>query len=130
MSTYRFPDIPRTVAKTLEGLAAAGRVGTRTPASLTGLLPFVRVTRDGGYSDRVSDYARISVDVLDTDLIRGEALAEAIRQDLTDGPRRLDAAVLDRITCDNAPQEVAPWAPGINRYTAQYTVVSRRHRTA
>lgn len=127
---YRFPDAPRTIAKLLEPLAGAGKVGTRVPSSLTGLMPYVRVTRHGGPSDTVSDYAVIHVDVLGDDLAAAEQLAERIRQKLTTERLRLGAAVVDRVTCDSAPEEMPPWSTGINRFEARYTAVFRRYRAA
>lgn len=126
----RFPNAPRTVAKLLEQLSGNGRAGTRTPASLTGLMPYVRVTRIGGNSDEVSDYARIAIDVIGDNLTAIEDLSERIRQFLTQNKLRLGRAVIDRVTVDAAPQEVAPWASGIYRYEARYLVVSRRYRPA
>lgn len=118
------------VARLLAGLAAEDRVGVTTPENLTGRLPFIRVTRAGGPRDRVNDYARLAVDVLDDDYTRGFALAEDIAMFLAPGWLRQDAVLVDRVVIDGAPQEVTPWAPGIFRFEAAYTVVSRRHRVA
>lgn len=127
----RFADMAATVAHLLAQLAAADRVGVATPADLTGLLPFIRVTRAGGPRDGLSDFARIHIDVLDDDYDAGFALAEDIaaflarRTGLRYGP-----VVIDRCGVDSAPSEVVPWAPGIFRFEASYTVVSRRHSVA
>lgn len=126
----RFPDTAGLVAHLLGSVNAAQRVGITTPADLTGLLPFVRVTRTGGPRDWVSDFARIAVDVLDSDYARGYALAEDIAAYLEPGKLRWGNALVDRITVDSAPQEVAPWAPGIFRFETTYTVVSRRYPVA
>jgi hypothetical protein len=126
----RFADIPTVVAQLLAGVNDPERVGIATPADLTGLMPFARVTRSGGPRDRINDFARITVDVLDNDYARGQAMAEDIAAYLEPARQRLGAVVLDRIAVDSAPQEVAPWAPGIFRFEAAYTVVSRRHRVA
>lgn len=127
----RFPDAAKTVAKILEPLAPAtakgSRVGTRTPAELTGLMPFVRVVRDGGPSDLVSDYALLYIDVFSDSLSAAETLAERIRERLTMERLRLGQAVVDSVTCTNAPTELPPWAPGIHRFESRYTVVFRRY---
>lgn len=125
---YRFPDAARTVAKLLEPLASPQRVGTRTPASLTGVMPFIRVTRRGGSSDEVNDYARIYIDVLATDVGAAELLSERIREFLTSRTHRLGRAVIDRVSVDSAPEELAPWSSGVFRFEGRYTVVSRRHK--
>lgn len=126
----RFADTAATVARVLIPLAAADRVGIATPDNFTGLLPFVRVTRAGGPRDRLNDYARLAVDVFDTDYARGHTLAEDIAALLEQGRLRDGAVLIDRVTVDNAPQELPPWAPGIFRFEATYTVVSRRYLAA
>jgi hypothetical protein len=126
----RFADIATAMAKILGTPAGTTKVGIATPENLTGLMPFVRVTRSGGPRDRVSDYARIAVDVFDSDYTRGQAMAETVARYLEPGRLRFGAVLIDRVVCDIAPREVAPWAPGIFRWEATYTVVSRRYRTA
>lgn len=128
--TERFADIATVVARLLGDINAPERVGITTPADLTGLLPFARATRNGGPRDRLSDFARINVDIFDDDYDRGFALAEEIATYLQPGRLRLGPVVIDRVLVDQAPQEIAPWAPGIFRFESRYTIVSRRHRVA
>lgn len=127
----RFPDAAKTIAKLLEPLvpatAAGARVGTRTPDNLTGRMPFIRVVRDGGPSDMVNDFALLYVDVFGDNLAAVETLSERIRERLTQDRLRLGGAVVDSVTCTNAPTELPPWAPGINRFESRYTVVFRRY---
>lgn len=125
----RFADIATTVARILGAVAGPTKVGIATPSNLTSLMPFVRVTRSGGPRDRVNDYARIAIDVFDSNYSRGHAMAETVASYLEPGRLRLGAVLIDRVFVDAAPREVAPWAPGIFRFEAAYTVVSRRHRT-
>jgi hypothetical protein len=126
----RFADMAGTVAHLLVAVAAPERVGITTPDDLSGLLPFVRVTRSGGPRDRINDFARLAVDVFADDYDGGFALAEDIAAFLEPGRLIYGPVVIDRVAVDSAPQEVAPWAPGIFRFEAAYTVVSRRHRGA
>lgn len=126
----RFADMATTVAQLLAVVAGAGRTGVATPDNLTGLMPFVRATRGGGPRDRINDHARIYIDVFDADYARGFAMAEAIAAYLEPGRLHYGPVVIDRVVVDSAPQEVAPWAPGIFRFEARYTIVSRRHRVA
>ncbi len=127
----RFPNAAKTIAKILEPLSPAvtkgARVGTRTPADLTGLMPFIRVVRDGGPSDLVSDYAFLYIDVFSDNLSAAETLSERIREKLTTESLRLGGAVVDSVDCTNGPTELPPWAPGINRFESRYTVVFRRY---
>jgi hypothetical protein len=133
-STFRrFPDAAKTIARILEPLAPAtakgARVGTRTPDNLTGLMPFVRVVRDGGPSDLVNDYALLYIDVFSDSLAAAEKLSEQIREKLTTERLRLGGAIVDSAVCTNAPTELPPWASGINRFESRYTVVFRRYST-
>lgn len=128
--TERFADIASTAAHLLTALAGAGHTGITTPASFTGVMPFARVTRIGGPRDRLNDYARLAVDVFDDDYDRGAGLAENIQALLEPGRLRYGAVLIDRVTTDSAPTEVAPWAPGIFRWEARYTLISRRARVA
>ncbi len=126
----RFADVASVLAHLLAAVTAPEQVGVAFPAELPGRLPFVRVTRSGGPRDRLNDYARIAVDVLDDDYDRGYATAEDVAAFLEPGRLHYGAVVIDRVGVDSAPQEVAPWAPGIFRFEAAYTVVSRRVRAA
>lgn len=126
----RFADMATAVASILAAVAAPDRVGIATPDDLTGRMPFIRVTRSSGPRDRINDYARLSVDVFDTDYTRGFTTAEDVATFLEPGRQHWGPVVIDRVVVDSAPQEVAPWAPGIFRFEAAFTVVSRRHRVA
>lgn len=128
--TERFADMATVVAHLLATVNAPERVGIATPADLTGLLPFVRAARSGGPRDRLNDFARINVDVLDDNYDRGFALAEDITAYLQPARLHLGPVLIDRVTVDQAPQEIAPWAPGIFRFESRFTIVSRRHRVA
>lgn len=128
--TERFADMATVVAHLLATLNTPERVGIATPADLTGLLPFVRATRSGGPRDRLNDFARINVDVLDDDYDRGFALAEDIAAYLQPARLLLGPVLIDRVMVDQAPQEIAPWAPGIFRFESRFTIISRRHRAA
>lgn len=128
---WRFPNAARTIAKILEPIAGTNKIGTRTPASLTpAVMPYVRVRRLGGPSDQVNDFAYIHIDVLSDNLDAAEQLSERIRQKLTTEKLAYGAVVVDRISCESAPEEMPLWAPGINRFEARYTAVFRRYRAA
>jgi hypothetical protein len=128
--TERFADMASTVAHLLEQVVGVGRTGIATPDDLLGLMPFARATRDGSPRDRLNDYARITVDVFDSDYDRGMTAAESIAAFLEPGRLRLGPVLIDRVRIDSAPQEVTPWSPGIFRFEARYLIVSRRHRAA
>lgn len=125
MPATRFPDVQRLLAAALVPFAGAdNRTGIETPADLEGRLPFVRVRRVGGPSDRLNDYARIEVDVFASTYSIAENLAEDIRQWLCGPPPPLPA--LDRAVCDLGPREL-PWGDGtVRRWGAEYELVARR----
>jgi hypothetical protein len=127
----RFPDAAKTIAKILEPLVPATtkgpRVGTRTPTDFAGVMPFIRVVRDGGPSNLVNDFAFLYVDVFSDSLDAAEKLSEQIREKLTMDRLRLGRAIVDNVECTNGPTELPPWAPGINRFESRYTVVFRRY---
>jgi hypothetical protein len=124
----RFPDAPKTLAKILgSSLVAAGQAGTRTPDDFAGLMPYIRVIRVGGYNDGINDYARVAVGVFSDNLSVTEETAEKVRTKLTTEKLRLGPAIVDRVACDSAPQEMDQWAPGINHFEARYLTVFRRY---
>lgn len=128
---YQFPDIEAALVALLEPFVpTAEQVGTETPTALAQMLPFVRVVRHGGYSDRLSDHAYVDIDVYAPHRADGVALAEAVRQYLTGPPLRVGRVVIDRI--DNvAAQQELPWGDrGVRRFAATYLVAARRHTTS
>lgn len=124
MTFYRFPDVQKLLVADLETLAGAGHTGIETPVNLGDVLPFVRVRRIGGPSDRLNDYATVDVDVYEALYGDGELLAEQVRQYLCGPPPPI--AALDRVDCETGPREL-PWGDGnVRRWGATYHVVARR----
>ncbi len=125
----RFPDVQRLLVFELEALAGAGHTAIQTPPDLTDVLPFVRVLRIGGPSDRLHDFPTIDVDVFAATYTAAELLAEQIRQWLVGPPPPVRE--LDRVDVDVAPREL-PWGDGstVRRFGATYRAVTRRHRAA
>lgn len=122
-----FPDVARVLVEDLETLAGVGHTGTQTPVDLAGVLPFVRVLRVGGGSDRLNDLPVIDVDVFADTYAAAELLAERIRQRLVGPPPAQPQ--LDRADCEVGPREL-PWGDGqIRRFGATYTLITRRRRT-
>lgn len=120
----RFPDVQRLLVAELEALAGDGRTGIETPGDLADRLPFVRVLRVGGFSDRLNDRASVDVDVFAATYTAGELLAEQVRQHLVGPPPPVGA--LDRVDVEVAPREL-PWGDGtVRRWNATYTVIARR----
>lgn len=120
-SAIRFPDVQRVLVAALAGF---GTTGLETPADWAGQLPFLRVMRTGGPSDRINDSAVVDVDVFDATYTEVEDLAERVRQYLTGPPPPV--AVFDRVDCEIGPREI-PWGDGdVRRFHATYRITSRR----
>lgn len=123
----RFPDVQRLLVDELETLAGDGRTAIETPTNLADVLPFVRVLRVGGFSDRINDRATVDIDVFAATYGAAELLAERVRQHLVGPPPPV--TLFDRIDCEIAPREL-PWGDGtVRRWNATYLVTSRRHLT-
>jgi hypothetical protein len=124
----RFPDVQRELVDDLAVLVGADHVAIETPAELAAALPFVRVLRIGGSSDRFNDVAVVEVDVFAATYTDGEPLAEQVRQRLVGPPPPVPR--LDRIDCEIAPREL-PWGDGtVRRWNATYHITSRRYLAA
>jgi hypothetical protein len=107
-----------------------GRIGTSAPADLDDRLPFIRVRRTGGPTDRVNDAPTLLVDVFADTYAVAEPLAGRIRDWLLfNGPHKANGLIFDRIGCDSSPQEL-PWSDTatVRRFGATYTCVFRAHR--
>jgi hypothetical protein len=121
VAARRYPNIERVLIARLVGAELAPHAGIETPADFTGQLPFTRVRRIGGYSNRLNDIATVDIDVFHTTYADGTLLAEDIRQYLT--ATTLDG--VDRIDCAAAPREL-PWGDGtVRRWNATYRTVTR-----
>lgn len=121
-----FPDVEVLLVGYLEGLVAdSAQVDTETPGDFTGLLPFIRVYRFGGSSDRFNDFADIQLDVFAELRSVGFPLLRRIQSLLMGPPPPI--ALLDRVDCTVGPHELE-WADGdtVRRWGATYRVVSRR----
>lgn len=103
----RFPDVHALLVTALEGLAGGPEhTGIETPANLAEVLPFVRVRRFGGGSDRFYDFPIVDVDVFGSHYAGTEALAERIRQYLVGPPPAV--VLLDRVDCTTS---CGTWTP-------------------
>lgn len=121
----RFPDVQRVLVADLETVAGDGHTGIETPEDLASALPFIRIRRSGGGSDRLNDFATVDVDCFAATYTEAEQLAERVRQRVVGPPPPI--AVLDRATCEVGPREL-PWGDGqIRRFAATYQIAARRH---
>jgi hypothetical protein len=121
-----FPDIETAIMDLLEDLVGTDSIGTSTTPDLGNLLPFIRVTRFGGADDRITDTARVDIDVFGATRPDAYPLAETVRQRMLAAPHTVNGVVIGTVTTDAAPTEV-PWDDQlIRRWTASYQVKARR----
>lgn len=108
-------------------LADFGQVGTVLPSDLHAKLPFVRPRRIGGADDRVTDVARVVVDVFAVSRAVAWDLALRVQQRMISGPRLVPGAgVIDRATTNVGPQDAPYEDSRVRLVTAIYDVSSRR----
>lgn len=119
-----FPDIEGAL---LTFLADLGTCYVVAPPDLQNHLPAIRITRFGGADDRVTDVARIDIDVFTADRASGFTISEQIRQRLLGYPLSLTNCIIDRVTTNTGPMEI-PWGDAIvRRRNASYSVSCRRY---
>ncbi|WP_289009965.1 hypothetical protein [uncultured Thermomonospora sp.] len=108
-------------------LADFGEVGTVLPDGLADLPLYIRVRRVGGADDRITDAARMAVDVFAPTRAAAWEQARLIQQHLISGPRAIPGAgIIDRVRTEVGPQETPYDTPGVRCVTAIYVVSSRR----
>lgn len=120
-----FPDMEEAFIALLSPLA---RAATETPGSWDGNLPFFRVVVFGGGDNSITDVSRLALDAFGATKADAYDLAEAARTLLTaPGARVLTGVVVDQITTDTKPHQVA-WStePSPVRYAAAYRATARR----
>lgn len=87
----------------------------------------VRVVRLGGPRDRITDQARIAIDVIAGSEAQAEDLAELIAEWLIDDPAITDGvAMLDRVTVEVAPHPVPYTDPSVVQFSSTFVASSRR----
>lgn len=108
-------------------LASFGRTGTVLPDDLAELPLFVRCRRIGGADDRVTDVARVAVEVFAPTRAAAWTAARQIQQALISGPRAVPGVgVIDRVRTEVGPQDLPYEDPRIRCVSATYEVASRR----
>lgn len=118
-----FPDVERMLGDLLGDL---GTVGSETDINLQASLPYIRVHRIGGADNRITDAARVDIDVYTTDASAGKTLTETIRQRLTGGPSATAHGVIDRAWTESGPQTAPTDDPNLRRVITTYRISFRR----
>lgn len=129
-----FSDPAAAVADVLANLVTVTYAGPRTLAAIqAGQLPAVRVIRNGGSDDLVTDTALVSVAVFAGDATAALSVAEACRQRLISGPFGAGSGFataggcVDHAATLSSPQLATdPSAAVTQCVTASYRVTMRR----
>lgn len=121
------PDWPDAERAVCDFLAPLGTCGTETPKTLQSALPYLRVMRTGGTSDRITDHAGISVDVFAANADQAKAVAGQARQMLiTQLPASTDHGVIDWAIVQAGPAPVPPTdSNNLRLAVASYQVSTR-----
>lgn len=121
------PDWPDAELAVADFLAPLGTCGSETPSALQSTLPFLRITRTGGTSDRITDQANVSVDVFAADRTTAKEVAGQVRQMLlTELPASTDHGVLDWATVQSGPAVVpASDSDNLRLAVASYGISTR-----
>jgi hypothetical protein len=127
--TRQWIDVEALLCDFIGTVPGVKTTATKTPAAPSGFTddntPFVQVRRIGGTDDRITDRARVDVDVYATEE-QAHDISELIRQAL----RRLAGTVyngqkVDRITTEVAPCYFDFVNTALQRYIATYVVETR-----
>lgn len=121
-----FPDVQALLVDDLALFPGVTGTGTETPAELDTHLPFVRVMRGGGGTDRLNDYPLVDLDVFAASYAAGVLLARRIQNYLLGPPPPIWQ--LDRATCETGVHEL-PWSEdsgGPRRFAMTFTFTARR----
>lgn len=131
MTLAVYPDVPHAVCDLLASLANGADI--EAPADLESQLPWIRVTRTGGESDRVSDTATVVVDVMASGATQAWDIAKLALQRLIRGPFLSDVSFrtahgqVDKAKVNVGPALLPPTdSDNLRLVTATYTVSVRR----
>lgn len=120
-----FPDVQALLVASLATFPGVAGCGIETPSDLESHLPFVRVMRIAGPSDRLNDHPTVDIDVWAATYAAGALLARRIQNYLLGPPPIWQ---LDRSTCEAGPHEL-PWAEdtgGLRRFGMTFHFTARR----
>lgn len=118
-----WPDLEAAVIELLSDLGTCGVVA---PSNLQSELPFIRIVRSGGNDDRITDTAKVDIDVFAAARSDAITLARTVQQRMLSFPHSQTGCVIDRVETSLAPS-VVPWTNTLVALaTATYTVTARR----
>lgn len=101
-------------------------VGPKRPPSYQDLMPLVRVRRLGGSDDRITDTARVDVEVYAATYATARDLAGACQQRLLNRPHITAAGSIDTVTTESSPAEIPHDDQAVRLVAATYRISFRR----
>jgi len=126
-----YPDVAHAVCDLIAGLANGADI--ETPADLQSQVPWIKVTRTGGASDRITDTATLVIDVFAAGATEAWDIAKQVLERLIRGPFlsdvsfRTDHGQVDKARVNVAPALTPPTdSDNLRLVTATYTVSVRR----
>lgn len=126
-----YPDVPHAVCDLLADLA--GGADIEIPADLQSRVPWIRVTRTGGQSNRVTDTASLVIDVFAENADDAQDIAKQVLERLVRGPFlsgvsfRTAHGQIDKARVNVSPALLPPTdSDNLRLVTATYTVSVRR----
>lgn len=122
-----YPDWPDGEHALADFLAPLGTCGSETPKALQSTLPYIRIKRTGGPSDRITDRGAYSVVVFAASADEAKRVAGQVRQKLLEElPAATDHGTLDWPTVNSGPAVVpATDSDNLRLAAASYTVSTR-----
>lgn len=123
-----WPDVFDILAELLGGLTPR-EVVSATPDDLEEQLPLCRVNRIGGVDDRITDMARVDVELYAGTWTSARDLAESARQIILVRRQRTSAGLLDRAETEVGPRRLRHENPRVRLVGAVYRVYTRRWST-
>lgn len=121
-----FPDIETLLMGLLASLGTCVTATGPTLDTDIQTTPTIRIVRTGGGDDRITDKARVSIDVFAKDWATAQSTAEAVRQALLVYPIKTSLGVIDEVITNTGPAEI-PWDnPRVFRRNASFTISMRR----
>lgn len=133
MTLAVYPDVPHAVCDLLASLPGVNGAGIEAPVDLQSQVPWIKVTRTGGESNRVTDTASLVVDVFASGATEAWDIAKLALQRLIRGPFLSDVSFrtahgqVDKALVNVSPALQPPTdSDNLRLVTATYTVSVRR----
>jgi hypothetical protein len=120
-----WPDVHDVLFALFQDLADTV-AGPRRPPNYQDQMPLVRVRRLGGADDRITDVARVDVEVYASTYPTARDLATALQQRLLAAPHITPAGRIDTVETEVGPREIPHDDQAVRLVAATYRISFRR----